>query len=195
MADDGQVASRFELEPATVRESLLDFEAYGWITKVEFADLKAWTLTASGKAENERQLASELETADAGGVLRKVYEEFVIQNGRLLRASTDWQIRPAAEDPLAVNNHVDRRWDTRVLHTLADLDAYLRGVVRTLTSVLLRFRSYDQRFSAALARVERGEPTWVNRPRADSCHTVWMELHEDFLATLNLRRGHGVGDE
>jgi len=23
----------------------------------------------------------------------------------------------------------------------------------------------------------------------DSCHTVWMELHEDLLATLGLERG------
>jgi hypothetical protein len=29
----------------------------------------------------------------------------------------------------------------------------------------------------------------VARPRADSCHTVWMELHEDLLATLRLERG------
>ena len=26
-------------------------------------------------------------------------------------------------------------------------------------------------------------------PRADSCHTVWMELHEDLLATLGIARG------
>lgn len=160
---------------------------------MEFADLRAWTLTESGRAENQRQLASELETVDAGDVLRKTYAEFVVQSGRLVRASTDWQIRPTAEDPLATNNHADRRWDTRVLNTLADLDAYLRGVTRTLTGVLLRFSGYDQRFSAALARVERGEHAWVNRPRADSCHTVWMELQEDFLATLNIQRGVGSG--
>jgi hypothetical protein len=26
----------------------------------------------------------------------------------------------------------------------------------------------------------------------DSCHTVWFELHEDLLATLNIERGQGV---
>ena len=29
----------------------------------------------------------------------------------------------------------------------------------------------------------------MTRPRADSCHTVWMELHEDLLATLGVDRG------
>lgn len=189
MADDAQVASRFELEPATVRESLLDFEAFGWVTRVGFADLKGWTLTEAGKAENERQLANELKMAGVAEALRTAYDEFLVQNDLLLRASTDWQIRPTASDVLAVNNHADRRWDARLLHTLTDLDTELRRINQTLASLLRRFLGYDQRFSAALARVERGDHAWVNRPRADSCHTVWMELHEDFLATLNIQRG------
>ncbi len=130
------------------------------------------------QTEYERQLADEVKATDASDLLQSTYRDFVVQNDRLLRASTDWQIRPNAEDSLAVNNHVDRRWDTRVLHTLADVDAYLRGACRSLSARLQRFRGYDQRFPSALARVERGEHAWVNRPRADSCHTVWMELHE-----------------
>ena len=41
----------------------------------------------------------------------------------------------------------------------------------------------------ALERVDKGERSWVDRPRADSFHTVWFELHEDLLATLALSRG------
>jgi hypothetical protein len=37
--------------------------------------------------------------------------------------------------------------------------------------------------------VDRGERSWVAQPKIDSCHTVWMELHEDLLATLGLERG------
>jgi hypothetical protein len=29
----------------------------------------------------------------------------------------------------------------------------------------------------------------VTEVGGDSCHTVWMELHEDLLATLGLERG------
>jgi hypothetical protein len=51
-----------------------------------------------------------------------------------------------------------------------------------LVAVLPRFQGYDARFSAALARGD------VDRSDVDSCHRVWFELHEDLLATLNLRR-------
>jgi hypothetical protein len=43
-------------------------------------------------------------------------------------------------------------------------------------------------------RAEDGEASWINRPRADSCHTVWMELHEDLIATLGVQRGAEFGD-
>ncbi len=121
--------------------------------------------------------------------MRTIYRDFTGHNSQLLRASTDWQIRPSATDPLAPNNHTDHRWDARVVRTLADLAVYLRHAGRTLAGRLRRFGGYDLRFAAALARVERGEHSWVNQPRSDSCHTVSMELHEELFATLNLRRG------
>jgi hypothetical protein len=62
-------------------------------------------------------------------------------------------------------------------------------LVARLGAVLDRFGGYDDRFSAALRRVTTGGPTWVNRVGSDSCHGVWMELHEDLVATLGLRRG------
>ena len=189
MADEDRVASRFDLATDDASELLLDFEAAGWVSRVEFADIRGWTLTEAGKAENELQLASELTSAQARDVVQATYEEFAVYNARLLRASTDWQIRPSATDPLAPNTHADPRWDSRILRELADLADYLRRACRTLSNRLLRFGNYDPRFSEALARVERGEHAWVNKPRADSCHTVWMELHEDLLATLNIQRG------
>ena len=29
----------------------------------------------------------------------------------------------------------------------------------------------------------------LDAPEADSCHTVWIQLHEDLLATLGVPRG------
>jgi len=69
MADDDQVAERFGLDPAAARENLLDFQAVGWVTKVDFAGAGGWTLTGSGSAENERQLAQELAVTDSAGPL------------------------------------------------------------------------------------------------------------------------------
>ncbi len=189
MADDDLVAHRFGLDPAVARENLLDFEAMGWVTKVTFAGTGGWTLTSRGQAENERQLANELAGTGLRSTVEDAYRGFLPCNDRLLRVSTDWQLRPSDSDPLAANDHTDRDWDSRALAELSVLRSELRGVCQALSEVLARFRGYDDRFSAALDRASRGDHSWVTRPGADSCHTVWMELHEDLLATLGIRRG------
>jgi hypothetical protein len=188
MAEDHEVAARFDLDRTVAGELLLDFEAMGWVTHVAFAGTGGWTLTEAGRTENECRLAEELRRTDSSTAVQAAYDQFLPQNGRLLRAATDWQLRPSATDPLAVNDHTDRVWDGRVLDTLGDLSGQLAGIGRALGDRLARFSGYDERFAAALDRVRRGEPGWVNRPKVDSCHTVWMQLHEDLLATLGLRR-------
>jgi hypothetical protein len=188
MADDGEAAARFGLDPAVVAELLLDFEAVGWVTRVQFADSRGWALTGAGQAEDQRRLAAELTATGSRPTVEAAYEEFLPQNDRLLRAATDWQLRPSRTDPLAANDHADPAWDQRVLGQLAGLSEDLRGIVRPLGDRLARFAGYDVRFAAALERVRRGDLTWVTRPKVDSCHTVWMQLHEDLLATLDLQR-------
>jgi hypothetical protein len=189
MADDAEVAVRFGLDLTLAQELLLDFQALGWITRVEFVGTAGWTLTESGRSENERQLARELAATNSNSSIHRAYLTFLPHNDRLLRACTDWQLRPAGADPLAVNDHTDKEWDQRVLTTLSTLSQQLRTICHELGQRLARFQGYDDRFTAALARVEQGELTWVARPRVDSCHTVWMELHEDLIATLGIRRG------
>jgi hypothetical protein len=189
MADDAEVAARFGLELSLARELLLDFQAFGWITRVEFVGTTGWTLTEFGRSENERQLARELAATHSNSSIHDAYLTFLPHNDRLLRACTDWQLRPAGADLLAVNDHTDKEWDQRVLSTLSALREELRTICQELGHRLARFRGYDDRFTAALARVEQGELSWVARPRVDSCHTVWMELHEDLIATLGIQRG------
>lgn len=48
MADAAAVARRFALDRELVDELLLDCEAFGWISRVHFADVDGWSLTASG---------------------------------------------------------------------------------------------------------------------------------------------------
>ena len=189
MAEDAEVAVRFGLDLTLARELLLDFQACGWITRVEFVGTAGWTLTESGRSENERQLADELAATNSNSSIHHAYLIFLPHNDRLLRACTDWQLRPSGADPLAVNDHTDLDWDQRVLTTLSTLREQLRPICQELGQRLARFQGYDDRFTAALARVEHGELSWVARPRVDSCHTVWMELHEDLIATLGIRRG------
>jgi hypothetical protein len=190
MADNPAVAQRFGLDRATTDELLGDYQAYGWVTWSGFAGIAGWSLTDRGRAENERRLAAELrEVPGAEATLRRVHRAFLPLNDRLQRACTDWQIRPAPGDPLAMNDHRDPAWDGRVLDELAALAGGLSPLVAELAATLDRFRGYDTRFAAALGRARAGEPSWVDRSGADSCHTVWFELHEDLIATLGLRRG------
>jgi hypothetical protein len=185
-ADTPVVAQRFELPPQAVEEALNDAEAQGWTTRSTFAGTSGWSLTESGRAENERLLAVEL--GDATDTVTEVYADFLPLNALLQQACTDWQLRPSASDPLAANDHTDPAWDSGVLHELKAIDSALGPIAARLTGVLPRFQGYDTRFSAALARAAAGQTAWVDRSDVDSCHRVWFELHEDLIATLNLKR-------
>lgn len=187
-ADTPAVAARFALDPAAVHEALLDAQASGQVVRSGFADLHGWSLTERGRAHDQALLADELDRTGVRAVVDAVHDAFLPLNARLRRACTDWQLRPAATDALAANDHTDAAWDARVL---ADLDAVARALVplaARLTSALARFGGYDDRFAAALRRVRAGRPAWVDGTDVDSCHRVWFELHEDLLATLGIDR-------
>ncbi|MGB7981985.1 MAG: hypothetical protein WCF36_14490 [Candidatus Nanopelagicales bacterium] len=104
-----------------------------------------------------------------------------------------WQVRPVRGDPLAANDHTDFGWDDRVLDELTGYRRRLAAVCTPLSGALDRFGGYSHRFGAALDRVESGQRAWVDQPGLDSCHTVWIQLHEDLVATLGIGRGHETG--
>ncbi|MFF0344543.1 transcriptional regulator [Kribbella sp. NPDC004875] len=185
-ADEPQIAQRFDLPHPKVADALRTAEAHGWVTHSSFAGTSGWSLTDTGRTENERLLTTEL--GEGANPVRQVYDDFLPLNALLQQACTDWQLRPSTTDPLAPNDHSDPAWDAGVLHELAVLDRALGPITARLVAVLPRFRDYDTRFSAALKRVTAGEPAYVDRSDVDSCHRVWFELHEDLLATLGLHR-------
>ncbi|WP_157248293.1 transcriptional regulator [Nonomuraea typhae] len=187
-ADTPVIARRYDLDAATTTELLHDAEARGWVTHTSFAGSGGWSLTEAGRAENERQLAAELTGAGGADEVRDVYRAFLPLNALLQRACTDWQLRPAAGDRLAVNDHSDRAWDARVLDELTSVGQGLTPLAGRLQEVLTRFRGYDTRFTTALALARSGDGSRVDRTDVDSCHRVWFELHEDLIATLGLNR-------
>jgi hypothetical protein len=195
LADDTEVASRFDLDRSESGELLLDYEAYGWVTRSDFAGTAGWSMTTAGRQEDERRLAEELQATGTLTAVHDAYREFLPVNTRLLKACTDWQLRPTRNDPLAPNDHSDIRWDQQVLAELATVGDELDRLGVALGTRLERFQGYERRFHQALTRALNGDPAWVTRPRADSCHTVWMELHEDLLASLGVDRGsEGLGE-
>ncbi|MDF5754393.1 transcriptional regulator [Spongiactinospora sp. TRM90649] len=187
-ADTPAIAERFGFGETETKEELLDAEARGWVERTVFGGTGGWSLTDAGRAADERLLAAELTRAGGGDEVRAIYREFMPLNALLLRACTDWQLRPTADDRLATNDHTDPAWDAAALATLDAVEQGLGPLVERLTGVLSRFGGYDTRFGAALARARAGDGAWVDRMHVDSCHRVWFQLHEDLIATLGIDR-------
>lgn len=188
-APASRVARRYALDAEEVGELLLDHEARGWVQHSGFAGTSGWSVTDRGRLEDERRMAAELDRAGARSAVTELHTEFVGLNRRFTRACTDWQVRPSRLDPMAPNDHSDWPWDERVLGTLTSLGRSLEAVGDGLAACLARFDGYASRYATALRRVDSGERRWVDAPEIDSCHTVWVQLHEDLLSTLDIPRG------
>lgn len=182
------IAERFDLPVEVVREHLLDAQAYGWVTRHDYFG-ETWSLTEDGRLENERQLAAELEATQTRGLVSDIHARFVPLNRRHGRACTNWQLRPEPWDPLAANDHTDPIWDDSVLVELESLDLALRELDTVLSRVLDRFAGHASRHSAALHKARNGDASFVDAPDRLSCQLVWIQLHEDLLATLQIPRG------
>lgn len=188
-ADSARVAEQAGTSGGEALAVLHGAERAGWVQHVSFADLEGWSLTDAGKLENELQLAAERADVDHEGIIGDVYRAFLPLNARLLRAVTDWQIRPTTADQFAPNDHFDRVWDGRVLTELAALGRELAPLVERLSAVLARFDGYTTRYESALDRARTGQHDWIDKTDVDSCHRVWFQLHEDLIATLGIERG------
>jgi len=186
--DDAVVAQRSGVDQHTVSELLRDHEAVGWVTRHEFVGAGGWTMTERGKSEDARRLTKQLDDTGARDLVARALRVFEPLNARVVRACTDWQLRPEGADRLADNDHADRGWDTRVLDELAAVDVELEPLAGELTSVLPRFGGYHERFTHALTRARAGQVQWVAGVGVASCHAVWMELHEDLLSSLGIAR-------
>jgi hypothetical protein len=188
-ATAARVAGRYRLDVGEVEELLRDDAAYGWVAHSSFGASAGWSLTDRGRTENERRTAAELDRAGARAEVAAVHTAFLPLNRGFGTACTDWQIRPTRADPMAFNDHTDWRWDERVLRTLASVDGSFRSLCDRLAAHLARFDRYADLYSSARRQAEAGRRAWVDASDRDSCHLVWMQFHEDLLATLGIPRG------
>lgn len=133
-----------------------------------------WMLTAEGHAAHDAQLATERAALDREA-LTPIYERFLAANTPLKALSSTWQTATEGER-------------FALLGQLADIVERVEPALRRTSRILPRFAGYHPRLSDALARAEDGELEFVVSPRVESVHTVWMEIHEDYLQTLGISR-------
>ena len=150
--------------------------------------LSGFSLTKEGRAHHAQALAEELDRAGRRGEVEDAYRRFLELNPRLLAVCTAWQLKDA-EGEAIVNDHTDEAYDAGVIEQLSSLHAKAEPICDRLGSYLDRFAAYGPRLSHALQRVRAGDGDWFTKPMIASYHTVWFEMHEDLLCTLDIERG------
>lgn len=173
----GQTPSAAEDQLRTLASDALAEERTGRIA--------GFTLTAEGSGRLDELL--EAEGLRDSVELKEAYDRFLQLNERLLKICSDWQIRRigGAEQP---NDHSDAAYDGAVIDRLDEMHERARVFLKKIAACAARFAPYAPRLDACVERLVTGDARAFTAPLAESYHTVWFELHQDFLLTLGLER-------
>jgi hypothetical protein len=150
--------------------------------------LSGFSLTKDGRTEHARLLTDELDATGVRDLIDAAYRQFLVLNTQLLEVCTEWQLREV-DGESTVNDHSDGVYDAGVIEKLAELHAEVEPICNDLAAALARFGGYGPRLTHALQKVRLGDTDWFTKPMIASYHTVWFEMHEDLLCTLNIERG------
>jgi hypothetical protein len=185
-AESGIVAELTGLSAAEVEGHLAAAQVEGLAQHRE-GRVSGWALTGDGRARHRELLDADLEGAGCRELLSANYSGFAPLNGRFKQTCTDWQIRSVGGAQVP-NKHDDPSYDRRVVDALRQIHVDVEPICVALGGGLARMGSYHPRLSGALARIEGGDRDSFTKPLANSYHDIWMELHEDLLASLKLAR-------
>ncbi|MGW1270663.1 transcriptional regulator [Streptomyces sp. NPDC002491] len=173
------------LSESDVESELIDLAVAGLVTHTA-GDFGGWGLTEAGQTADAERVADELASAGARAAVTASFERFLVLNPELLDLCTAWQMRSVG-GAMTMNDHSDAAYDARVLDGFTDFHRRAEPVCAELSAELLRFRRYSVRLAEALARAKGGELEHV-ADSTTSYHSVWFQLHEDLLATLDIPR-------
>lgn len=168
-----------------VRGALMSLKEEGLVLYRE-GRLSGWMLTPEGREAHRVRLAADVQAMGNLADLQAAYEAFLELNGLLLRACTAWQVKDLESNTL--NDHADPAYDARVIAGLGEIHRRVVPICDQLHGLAERFDNYGTRLDLAFEKVTAGEREWFAKPLIDSYHTVWMELHEDLLASLRIDR-------
>src|SRR3954452_4039500 len=132
--------------------------------------------------------AQELTRLPAGGdeekALRPLFEKFLPVNHELREICSAWQLRPDG----GVNDHGDAAYDASVRDRLDDVDESIGRILRRMADIQPRLGHYRADLTAALEKLDDGDPSSLTSPLSRSYHTVWMHLHQELLLLLGISR-------
>jgi PEP-utilising enzyme, mobile domain len=134
------------------------------------------TLTGTGRAR-ALLLAADALTAEGATALTAAYDDFLEPNHALKELTTDWQLGTA----------------TDARHRLAVVHSAALQVVEGASAAEPRFGRYAGRLQTAYDAFTGGADDALATPMSESYHDIWMELHEDLLATLGRSRSEHDG--
>lgn len=145
-------------------------------------DGKALRVSPDGRVRLGELLAAERKQVDTAA-LAAAYADFRAVNTEFKALVTDWQVKDGQP-----NTHEDPDYDAAVLARLDEVHHRVTPIVAAAAVQLPRLSRYSAKLQAALDNLHAGETVWLSRPLIDSYHTVWFELHEEFIVAAGLTR-------
>ena len=142
------------------------------VVKQRSGQISGASLTPAGKARLVLLTGASV-TPEQHAAIASAYDAFLAPNREFKALTTDWQLHQDAAQ------------------TLPRLDSIHEEVVKVIeqaTGAQARFGVYRPRLEKALESFRSGDADALARPMSESYHDIWMELHEDLLATLGRAR-------
>jgi hypothetical protein len=190
-AEPADVSDATNLAESEAGEKLVAFRDRELVKRRE-GRVSGFLLLPAGKELHATLLEVDLAMADCLSRIESCYAAFLAHNETFKQLCGDWQLRTVNGVQVA-NDHSDAAYDASIAARLAALQPVVADVIDDLAAAMARFAPYSRRLDRAATRFVGGEPSALAQPLARSYHDVWMELHEDFLVTLDRNRSAADG--
>ena len=174
LATPEQIEESTGVELETIRAVLDASVGRGMASERAGGRFAGFSLTSAGKAR-QRLLASYALAPAQAAAIASAYEAFLPPNRSFKTLTTAWQ----------------QSKDRELVEDLRRIHAEAEKALDQAAGALPRFEIYKRRLGSALALFAAGDDDALAKPLSGSYHDIWMELHEDLLATLGRERSGG----
>jgi hypothetical protein len=181
VATVSELAALTSLKAGTLERHLALLEHSG--DAIFRARHELWQLTPDGAVRHKHRLADEAAHNPAIELVRRAYDDFQRLNASLKDQCAKWQLR--YEKP---NDHDDLAYDTKVIDGLGAINEGAGNMLTTMSAALARLGDYRPRLHAAFDRLRQGDADAFMGASCGSYYDIWMELHQDLMATLGVDR-------